>query len=26
MLHGRGKIAFGTTTARAAEVLLFDCS
>ena len=26
MLHGRGKIAFGTSTAAAAELMLFDCS
>jgi class 3 adenylate cyclase len=26
MLRGRGKIAFGTSTGAAAEVLLFDCS
>ena len=26
MLRGRGKIAFGTSTAEAAELLMFDCS
>ncbi|HLQ01095.1 MAG TPA: FHA domain-containing protein, partial [Burkholderiales bacterium] len=26
MLRGRGKIAFGTSTGAAAELLLFDCS
>jgi adenylate cyclase len=26
MLRGRGKIAFGTSTAAAAELVLFDCS
>jgi pSer/pThr/pTyr-binding forkhead associated (FHA) protein len=26
MLRGRGKIGFGTSTAKAAELMLFDCS